>query len=394
MRPAARLQAAIELLDEIIVAARDNGPAADKVARQFFAARRYAGSKDRRAVRDLVWEAIRRFGERPESGRSAFAGLASRNPEISALFDGSEYGPAELSPDEPVASGGTIPDWTLPLLNANIDETEQAALLERASLDIRVNSQKASMEEVMSELPVAEKLPASDNALRLPAGFPIDRHALMASGAIEIQDIGSQMIVGACQAKPGMTVIDLCAGAGGKTLALAADMGGQGRLIAADTNRKRLGQLLPRAKRAGVGEFIEQVLLNPGEGRKQLDAFGQSCDLVLVDAPCSGSGTWRRNPETRWRLNSERLDALVGLQAELLETASQLVKPGGNLVYAVCSLIDREGSEQIAAFLRANGNFQAERIQLQPGRQQENGLLLTPAHDGSDGFYFARLRKL
>ena len=148
MQPAARLQAAIELLDEIIVAARDNGPAADALARKFFAARRYAGSKDRRAIREHVWDAIRRFGERPESGRSAFAAIAAEDSNVANLLDGSGYGPAALKEDEPRASGGNIPQWILPLLSDFIDGKEQDALLDRAPLDMRVNQIKARAEEV------------------------------------------------------------------------------------------------------------------------------------------------------------------------------------------------------------------------------------------------------
>ena len=394
MQPAARLQAAIELLDEIIVAARDNGPAADALARKFFAARRYAGSKDRRAIREHVWEAIRRFGERPDSGRSAFAAIAAEDCDVANLLDGSGYGPAALKDDEPRASGGKIPQWILPLLNDFIVEHEQDALLDRAPLDIRVNQIKARAEEVQAKLPEAEFLAASGQALRLPTGFPIDNHPLTESGEIFIQDLGSQLIAEACQVQSGMTVLDLCAGAGGKTLALASEMQGQGRLIASDTNRARLDQLGPRAARAGTAAMIETKLLNP---KRELEAFNDlqnGCDIVLVDAPCSGSGTWRRNPETRWRLTPARLEQLAAEQARLLGIAAGLVRQGGFLVYAVCSLLDREGQQQIAGFRSGHSGWKLCEIENSAGRQLGGGIMLTPAHDGTDGFFFARLEKL
>jgi 16S rRNA (cytosine967-C5)-methyltransferase len=170
-------------------------------------------------------------------------------------------------------------------------------------------------------------------------------------------------------------------------------MGGQGRLVAADTNRDRLSQLLPRAVRAKA-EFIETRLLNPMKESASLDDLAGACDVVLVDAPCSGSGTWRRNPETRWRLDQRDLQRLVGEQARLLDVAAGLTKAGGHLVYAVCSLLACEGRNQIEAFLSRHPEFCIELPDIGAGRVDGAGLLLTPAHDGSDGFYLARMHKL
>jgi 16S rRNA (cytosine967-C5)-methyltransferase len=393
MTPAARVQAAIELLDAIIVATRDKGASADRVAAAFFAARRYAGSKDRRAVRDLAWRAIRAFGDRPESGRAALVALADADSELAALFDGLAYGPAPASLEEPRAAGGVLPEWVKPLFSPLVNEGEYPALLERAPLDIRVNRLVADREAVAKNLPEATLLPESRDGLRLPTGFSIESSDLYTSGAIEVQDFGSQLIGEACKAAPGMTVLDLCAGAGGKTLALASHMAGQGGLIAADTNRDRLSQLPPRAARAKAG-FIETLLLNPNKEKAALDDLTSVCDAVLIDAPCSGSGTWRRNPETRWRLDQRDLQRLVSEQARLLDLASGLVKPGGHLVYAVCSLFACEGRDQIEAFLSRHADFKAEPPDFAAGRADGAGILLTPAHDGSDGFYLARLHKL
>jgi 16S rRNA (cytosine967-C5)-methyltransferase len=393
MKPAAQLQSAIELLDEIIIAARDNGPSADALATKFFAARRYAGSKDRRKVRDLTWTAIRAFGERPETARSAFVALADKDAELAALFDGSPYGPADIDPDEARARGEVIPAWIKPLFSPLIDTQEQVALLERAPLDLRVNRLKGDRASVIADLPEAETLPQSGDALRLPTGFAVENHPVIAQGRADIQDLGSQLIVDACAAKPGMTVLDLCAGAGGKTLALASAMMGEGRLIGSDTNRNRLGQLIPRAQRAGASN-IEALLLNPGQESAMLGEFASKCDVVLIDAPCSGSGTWRRNPETRWRLSPVRLKQVIDAQAKLLTIAAEMVASGGHLVYAVCSLLEDEGRGQVERFLECNDGWRVCDADITAGRIQGCGLLLTPYHDSSDGFFLARLQKL
>ncbi len=393
MRPAARLQSAIELLDAVIVAARDGGSSADQLAKRFFAERRYAGSKDRRAVRDLVWEAIRRFGERPQNARAAFIAMASADSELASLFDGSDYGPPAIGPNERSASGGVLPEWILPHFVDMVDDVERKALLDRAPLDLRVNSLKASREAVVPRFPEAEILPQSPFALRLPTGHAVDGDAAILDGLVEIQDLGSQMIVDACAAKPGLTVLDLCAGAGGKTLALASYMNGKGRLVASDTNRARLDQLRPRANRAGALD-IETVLLNPGRERAMLNYLSGACDVVLIDAPCSGSGTWRRNPETRWRLDPARLQRVIDEQAKLLGIGAEMVAPGGHMVYAVCSLIAAEGRGQVAGFLASNSGWRAVETGVSAGRPDGDGTLLTPHHDGTDGFFFARLQKL
>ena len=393
MRPAARLQSAIELLDAIILAARDGGASADQLAKRFFSERRYAGSKDRRAVRELTWNAIRRFGERPDNARAAFVAMADSDAELAALFDGSDYGPPAIGTNEPRSSGGLLPQWILPHFADLVDETERKALLDRAPLDLRVNALKTSRDEVAVEFPDAQSLPQSPFAFRLPTGQAIDSHLAVHEGRVEIQDLGSQLIIDACAAKPGQTVLDLCAGAGGKTLGLASYMKGKGRLIASDTNRARLDQLRPRANRAGALE-IEMLLLNPGKERAMLSDIAGACDVVLIDAPCSGSGTWRRNPETRWRLNPSRLDHVIAAQANLLDIGAEMVAPGGHLVYAVCSLLDDEGREQMDSFLARHGGWRAAPIMMPAGRVHGAGVLLTPYHDGTDGFFFARAQKL
>ncbi len=388
MTPAARVQSAIEILDLIITAARENGPAADTVIATWSKGHRFAGSKDRRAVRDHVYAAIRAFGMMPSNGRMAMVGLAKRDKVLAACFDGSTYGPGEIGQAEQRVAPSPLAPWLAKL----IDPAEHDALLGRAPLDLRVNRLLATRDEVLAQFEGAEAIPFLTDGIRLAENIVIENHPAAANGLVEVQDAGSQVIAAVCNVQPGMTVVDLCAGAGGKTLALAGEMAGEGRLIATDTNRDRIQRLEPRAARAGALN-IETRLLDPGKEREALGDVEGGADLVLVDAPCSGSGTWRRNPEARWRLTPKRLDQVTETQAHVLRLGASLVKPGGVLVYAVCSLIAREGRSQIATFLNINRGWKAEVITVGVGRPDGNGVILSPAHDGTDGFFIARLTK-
>lgn len=388
MTPAARLQAAIEIMDAVIDAARAGGAAADTLVARYFASRRYAGSKDRRAVRELVYAAIRRAGEVPESGRAALIGLASDRPELLALFDGSVHGPAPLQGGEPAASAGLAPAWLVARLAETLDPADLPALLARAPLDIRANRLKTTRELLLAETGGTPGELAPD-AIRLPEGTAVESLPAWREGLFEVQDEGSQLVAEACGVRPGMTVIDLCAGAGGKALALAATMQGRGRLIACDVDRARLGRLPQRAGRAGVAGMIEQRLLDAGREPESLADLAGMGDVVLVDAPCSGSGTWRRNPEARWRLTPERLARLTRLQDHVLGLAVPLVRPGGRLVYAVCSLMAEEGPERATTFLAHHPGWSAEPLPF--GRASGPGRRLTPFCDGTDGFFVASL---
>jgi 16S rRNA (cytosine967-C5)-methyltransferase len=389
MTPAARLQAASEILDEVIASVRDDGPPADAIVTRYFKHRRYAGSKDRRAVRELVFRAIRRSAERPQGGRAAILGLANDDSELLELF-GQPRGPEPPGDDEYGAAAGVVPKWLIPELSPLLAESEWPALLERAPLDLRVNVARISRDAMLAEFPDGIPTRRSPWGIRLPLDSRVDDHPAFRAGLVEVQDEGSQLVALACEAEEGEQIIDLCAGGGGKSLALAAAVP-SARILATDSNRQRLSKLAPRAERAGAA--IEMRLLNPPDELAELADQHAKADLVLVDTPCSGSGTWRRNPEGRWRLTPERLDRLVGLQSRLLEIAAELVRPGGCLVYAVCSLMSREGAGQIASFLSRHSSWNVQETPLAAGRLDGAGRLLTPAHDSTDGFFVARLQR-
>ena len=385
MTPAARIQAAIELLDEVIAAARGGGAAADTLIARYFATRRYAGSKDRRAVREHVYAAIRRAGEIPASGRAAMLAVASDDPEVAANFDGSPHGPAPIGADETAAAGGVVPRWLAEALSrSGLSADQQAALIARAPLDVRINRLTADMAAIDALGGAA--IPGVPDALRLPAGTNVEPLA----GQIEVQDAGSQIVSLAAQARPGQAIVDLCAGGGGKTLALAAAMANSGRILATDVDRGRLSRLSPRAAKAGV-TIVETRLLDPNREAEALDDWNGTADCVLIDAPCSGTGTWRRNPEARWRLNPDRLVKFAAQQRHVLSVAAPLVRPGGALVYIVCSLLDIEGADQIDAFLSDHPGWTAAPLDLPAGTRRGQGLRLDPLHHGTDGFFVARL---
>jgi 16S rRNA (cytosine967-C5)-methyltransferase len=390
MIPAARVQAAIELLDTIIASARGKGAPADRIIADYFRVRRYAGSKDRRAVRDLVYQAIRLCGPVPASGRAAMLAVAAQDAAIAALFDGSPHGPAPRGQGEEAAKTGLAPKWLAAALRASgLGGPEIAAMLGRAPLDIRVNALKADRATIT--LPEAGEPLAAGQGLRYPSGTQVEQWEAYADGLIEVQDHGSQLIIEALPVSPGDTIVDLCAGGGGKTLALAARLGNAASIIAADTDKRRLGNLAPRAARAGAA-VDTQVLLDPGQEMRALGPWAGKADHVLVDAPCSGSGTWRRSPEGRWRLDPAELARLNALQDHVLDLAAQLTRAGGSIAFVTCSLLDAEGADRIAAFLARHPGWRSEAIALPLGRQRGAGWRLDPLHDGTDGFFIACLR--
>ena len=391
MTPAARVQTAIELLDTIIASARTKGAPADRILGDWFKQNRFAGSKDRRAIRELVYAAIRACGPVPKHGRAAMLRLGQGDPSILPLFDGSNYGPAPIGAKEVSAEGGVAPDWLVERLAASGVEGEEAmALLDRAPLDVRVNTLKA--ERATLALPVETEPTAAPNGLRLPIGTQVEQWAEYRDGKVEVQDTGSQLACLAVGAQPGETIVDLCAGGGGKTLALAAAMDGLGRLIASDTDRGRLSRLSPRAERAGAA-MIETILLDPKREMEALSDLTGRADAVLVDAPCSGTGTWRRNPEARWRLTPTELARLVNMQDYLLGVAAQLLRPSGVLTYVTCSLLDEEGPDHIADILERHPGWAMAQPELPLGTPRGPGIRLSPFRDGTDGFFIACIGK-
>lgn len=390
MTPSARVQAAIDILDAVIAAARGQGASADRIAADWFRARRFVGSKDRRAIRDLVWRAIRVCGEVPQSGRAAMLRLAQGDATIATLFDGSNYGPARVMPGDLVARDGVAPAWLIDeMVASGLGADEQAALLGRAPLDLRANTLKITREDLRARLAVESADTAAPNALRLLPGTAVEGWPAFGEGLFEIQDSGSQIACMALEVQPGEAVVDLCAGAGGKALALGAAMQNTGKLLACDIDRARLSRLPDRAGRAGV--LVETRLLDPGREIEALGEWVGQADAVMIDAPCSGTGTWRRNPEARWRLDAKALDRYHAMQANVLEIGAKLVRPGGRLTYVVCSLLDAEGANRIDAFLGENPDWDAALPELPAGVAHGKGWRLTPLRDGTDGFFFATI---
>lgn len=392
MTPAARIQTAIEILDKIALAARDGGAPADAIFQEAMRARRYAGSKDRRAIRGLVYDAIRKCQIVPASGRAAMLVLADENPEIAALFDGSNYGPAAISADEPRAEAGLADADIIALFDPLIDDSEYDAMLRRAPVDLRANLLKVDGASLAEIFPEGQPIKALDGGWRLPSESAAVQHPAHKEGRFEVQDAASQYSAIALGAKAGMKVVDLCAGGGGKTLAIASLMGDQGQILACDTNRARLQQLPPRAERAGANR-IETRLLNPNKESEMLEDWMGKADRVFVDAPCSGTGTWRRSPELRWRLTEARLQRHLADQAKLMDIGASLLESGGKLLYATCSILACEGREQVKNFLTRHPDWTAETGFLPQGvgRSAGEGFLFTPQFDECDGFFLARL---
>ena len=401
MTPAARAQAAIECLDAIIAAARTGGAAADTIIQRYFSTRRYAGSKDRRAVRDLVYDVIRSIGTPPETGRAALIGHArALAPELLELFTGSAdapgHAPLALVAGEAEAQPSLAPGWQLDALRQRFGRDAPRAvraLLGRAPLDLRVNTLLANRDELMIEVPELAPSPWAPHGLRAPTGLNVEALPAFHAGKIEVQDEGSQLAALAVGAQAGDLVVDLCAGAGGKTLALAAEMANQGRLIASDTDRGRLSAMPQRLARAGV-TIVETRLLNPRREAEALADLTGQADHVLIDAPCSGTGTWRRNPEARWRLTKASLAKLMAEQDRLLHVGAQLVRPGGALTFVVCSLLPAEAEARIAAFLAKAPDFTADAFTIPTQSAPVTSTFLSPGVEGCDGFFIARLKRL
>ncbi len=376
MTPAARIQAAIDIVDRW----RSGADLLERVLASWGRENRYAGSGDRRAIADLVYDAARRLrsaawvagaGE-DATGREILLGSLMLDgldrTAIAACFAGEGYGPPALAEAEAARLGQPpeaaprpvrldFPDW----LSAHLEQIPDpvlSAMRERAPLFLRVNLLKTDPASAVVALAedgiTGEPGPLSPTCLRVTGGGRhVTRSRAFAEGLVEVQDAASQAVADYARAAPGETVLDYCAGAGGKTLALAAHMQGRGQLHAHDIGSGRLEKLPERARRAGA----EVALHGPGETQ----GLAASCDLVFVDAPCSGSGTWRRNPDSKWRLTPEMLSAQLDRQDAILARAAEALRPGGRLIYATCSLLEAENDDRAKAFLSGHPDFRAGR---------------------------------
>lgn len=440
MTPSARIAAAIDLTGaleaECFAPAARRRPA-DAVASDFFRARRFIGGGDRRAVSELGWVVVRqrlrldwhlaRVGMAPTPRLLVLVALllVERQPKVAAEagFDGSRYGPAALDAAERRAAAAlagrplidaamprhvrlNLPEWVMPAFDDRFGvaiDREAAALEAEAPLDLRANLLRTGRDAAAALL-AAEGLPTlptpfSPWGLRLPARRPVTGTAAYRDGLIEVQDEGSQLIALLADARPGMRVADYCAGAAGKTLAMAATMGNSGRITACDTSAPRLEGAAKRLRRAGV-DNAERHLLAPGDrwAKRRAGSF----DRVLVDAPCTGTGTWRRNPDARLRTRPEDLAELAAVQHDILARAAELVRQGGRLVYATCSLLAQENEEQMDRFLARDARFRPVPFDslwaaLRPDAAAPCGgawMRLSPAANGTDGFFCAVLERV
>ena len=429
MTPGARISAVIELLDKI----DRSYSQAEEVVASYMRGRRYIGSKDRRFVSETVYSMLRhtahlnwwtRAGSSRDKMIAYLARIESMTPhDLRQIFDGRNYSPPPLNPTEmgtiltksrepttdsdlPTWVRAEFPEWLYAGMASYWGEdfiTEAQALNMRAPVDLRVNTLKASVNRALEILKndglVAEPTPLSPIGLRLTDRRNIQMTTAVKGGFVEIQDEGSQLISLIADSKAGQKTIDFCAGGGGKTLALAAAMRDGGPLLACDTDKSRLEKLAPRLKRAGVSNIRRHHLTGPGDS--WLQEHRASAERVLVDVPCSGSGAWRRAPASKWRLTADALQRYTTMQAVILDQASLLVKPGGRLIYATCSVLPQENEDQIHAFLSRAEMFHRlpigtlwEKIIGGTCPSQGDHLSLTPARTQTDGFFCAVLEKL
>ncbi|HLW93066.1 MAG TPA: RsmB/NOP family class I SAM-dependent RNA methyltransferase [Roseiarcus sp.] len=430
MTPAARTAAAIEVLTDV----EDKRRPASDALKDWGLAHRFAGSKDRSAIAALVYDALRRKAssawlmDDPSPRASVIGALKQARgmsaDDIEAQFTGEGHSPAPLTERErdrlshgaldaaPAHIRGDYPEWLSAAFAESFGEraaAEGEALARRAPVDLRVNTLKSDRAKALVLLAHLgpRETPFSPIGLRIEIG-PDGRGPALAAepayakGLVEIQDEGSQIAALLCNPAADAQALDLCAGAGGKTLALAAMMGNRGQIYATDPDGRRLMPIFERLKRAGA----RNVQVRPPQGAKDVlaDLVGR-CDVVLVDAPCSGSGAWRRNPDAKWRIRPGALEQRVNDQRQALARASQYVKNGGRLVYVTCSLFKAENEDRVSEFLAGRPDFlpvEAAHLARSAGLPSlvsqasalGAGLRLSPLQTFTDGFYIAALARL
>jgi 16S rRNA (cytosine967-C5)-methyltransferase len=429
MKPGARLRAAVEVLAEIFERHR---PAAEALS-DWGRAHRFAGSGDRAMVGNLVYDALRRrlslaarMGE--DTPRALILAVApstlAMTPEaVARLADGSAYALEPLSEAEraglvreiaaeaPDHVKGDYPDWLAPSFARVFGHraaAEGAGLARRAPVDLRVNTLKVTREKVLKALarfapeptplsPVGVRLPVPDGPGRQPN---VEAEAGHGKGWFEVQDEGSQLAALMAGAAPRLQVLDLCAGAGGKTLAMAAAMQNTGQIYAYDSSRLQLRPIFERLRRAGVrnGQVLE------AGDEERLGALGARFDVVLVDAPCTGSGVWRRRPDAKWRVRPSNIAERQAEQRRVLTLARTLVRPGGRLTYVTCSVLPEENTDIVGWLTESFAEFRLKpfaeswraALGAEPPRSadgKEDTLLLTPASHGTDGFFIATFER-
>jgi 16S rRNA (cytosine967-C5)-methyltransferase len=427
MRLGGRLAGAIEVLDDIETRRR---PVADAL-KDWGLSHRFAGSGDRAAIGNIVYDALRMKLSHAwvmDDDSALTLGYAvmfrqwGMTPEtLAAELDGDRFAPSALGEDRlaalssrdiadaPLHVQGDIPEWNVASFERNFGTTwldEARALTARPSLDLRANTLKADRDKVVRALERAGATPCrlAPQGVRIAAGKLSDRlpnvtaELSFQKGWFEVQDEGSQLVAGLVMAQEGEQILDYCAGGGGKTLALSATMNNKGQVHAYDADRKRLAPIIERLKRAGtrnVQVHDSHAALKPLTGK---------FDRVLIDAPCTGTGTWRRRPDTKWRLTEKNLAERIAQQREVLDAASAYVKPGGHLAYVTCSLLPEENQQQVQAFLADNPAFELSssladfarltgQDMLKPISADGTGITLSPAVSDTDGFYFCMVRR-
>lgn len=435
MKPSARIQATIDILQQVATAPRPS----DALISAYFRAHRFIGSKDRAAIADMVYGMMRHQarltwwqdylqgqGSKAKDDRVRARAIiylvliaGEDSDTIKKLFNGDDYGPQDLTGDEikllKNLQGRTLmhphmdeavahecPPWAYAELKEIFGQNfgaEMEALLQEAPVDIRINPIKTTREDVLKKLDcaaiTAAPTPFSPLGLRIVGRPPLSQTNLYKDGFIEVQDEASQLVALLTASQSGMAVVDFCAGAGGKTLALAALMQNKGRVVACDVMAGRLEKARVRFRRAGLHNIDIRTLTN--ENDKWVGRSAEKYDRVLVDAPCSGSGTWRRHPDARWKQLGPDLPKLKLMQANILNSAARLVKKGGRLIYATCSLLPSENDRQVEAFLQKNKDFKilpVNDIARDVGIPGCGGLttpmlILTPYQHKTDGFFCA-----
>ncbi len=427
MRLGGRLEGAISVLADIDARKR---PVADAL-KDWGLAHRFAGSGDRAAIGNIVYDALRMrlshaYLMDDDSAVAIAHAVMFRQwgfaPEtLAAELAGDKFAPTPLSAEALAAFAsrslsdasphvqGDIPKWVQPSFEQAFGGewlSEAQALAGRPTLDLRANILKATREKAFKALERAGaneakiarygiRIPAGEGASRLPN---VTAELSFQKGWFEVQDEGSQIVADLVLPGDGEQVLDYCAGGGGKTLAMAAAMHNKGQVHAYDADRKRLAPIIERLKRAGTRNV--QV----HDDAKGLSNLRNRCDKVLVDAPCTGTGTWRRRPDTKWRLTAKNLDERTAQQQDALKQASSFVRPGGDLIYVTCSVLPQENEEQVRRFAAENGDFKIEsalpawdslfgKDSTRPRSSDGKTITLTPASTDTDGFFFCRLRR-